>query len=111
MPGSLASPILYLMWYAIIARDAPDSLSKRLSARPAHLERLQALLDSGRLLTAGPMPAIDAVDPGPAGFVGSLIIAEFASLEDARRWAAVDPYVQAGVYADVDIHPFRQVLP
>lgn len=99
------------MWYAIIARDAPDSLSRRVQARPAHLVRLQALLDQGRLLTAGPMPAIDAVDPGPAGFVGSLIIAEFPSLEEARQWAAVDPYMEAGVYANVDVHPFRQALP
>lgn len=111
MPGSLVSPTLYLMWYAIIARDAPDSLSKRLQVRAAHLERLQILLDQGRLLIAGPMPAIDAEDPGPAGFAGSLIIAEFASLDDAKAWAAVDPYVEAGVYADVDIHPFRKALP
>lgn len=99
------------MWYAILARDTPDSLERRLTARPAHLERLNALRDEGRLLLAGPLPAIDAQDPGPAGFAGSLIVAGFDSLDDARAWADADPYVAAGVYRDVEIHPFRKVLP
>lgn len=99
------------MWYALLARDVPDSLERRLAARPAHLERLHRLRDEGRLLLAGPLPAIDAEDPGPAGFSGSLVVAEFASLEDARTWADADPYVAAGVYRDVEIHPFKKVLP
>ena len=99
------------MWYALLARDVPDSLERRLAARPAHLERLHRLRDEGRLLLAGPLPAIDAEDPGPAGFSGSLVVAEFASLEDARTWADADPYVTAGVYRDVEIHPFKKVLP
>lgn len=99
------------MYYAIIATDVENSLDKRLAVRPAHLERLQALLDAGRLLVAGPHPAIDNEDPGPNGFSGSLIIAEFASLEDARDWAEDDPYVKAGVYADVMVKPFKKVLP
>lgn len=99
------------MWYAIISQDVPDSLSKRLSVRPAHLQRLQQLKDAGRLLIAGPHPAIDSEDPGNAGFTGSLVVAEFASLADARSWADADPYVAAGVYQQVLVKPFRKVLP
>jgi len=99
------------MFYAIIGEDRPDSLAERLAARPAHVERLQALQDAGRLLLAGPFPAIDSPDPGPAGFSGSLIVAEFTSLEAARAWADADPYVAAGVYAAVKVKPFRKVLP
>lgn len=99
------------MWYAIEGRDAPNSLPARLQARPAHLARLIALRDAGRLLLAGPFPAIDAEDPGEAGYSGSLIVAEFASLDAARTWAEADPYVAAGVYAEVEVRPFRQVLP
>lgn len=99
------------MWYVIDARDGADVLARRLEARPRHLARLQALRDAGRLLLAGPCPAIDAVDPGPAGFTGSLVVAEFDSLEAAREWAAADPYVEAGVYERVDVRPFRPVLP
>ena len=99
------------MWYAIVGTDVPDSLEKRLSARPAHLARLNELQNQGRMLLAGPFPAIDAEDPGSAGFSGSLIVAEFASLEDAKAWADADPYVAAGVYASVSVKPFRKVLP
>jgi uncharacterized protein YciI len=99
------------MLYAIIGDDAPGSLERRLAARPAHLERLKALQDAGRLLLAGPCPAIDAPDPGPAGFAGSLIVAEFESLEAAEAWAAADPYVLAGVFARTTVRPFRKVLP
>ncbi len=99
------------MWYAIIAEDLPDTLGKRLAARPAHLERLHALTEAGRLLLAGPLPAIDSPDPGPAGFAGSLIVAEFESLADAEAWAAADPYTAAGVYARVNVRPFRKTLP
>lgn len=99
------------MLYAIIGRDAPDALPRRRAARPAHLERLQALLGEGRLLAAGPLPAIDAPDPGPAGFAGSLIVAEFASLEAARAWADADPYVAEHVYASVEVYPYIKVLP
>lgn len=99
------------MFYAIVGRDVPDSLDRRLAARPAHLDRLRALQQAGRLLLAGPFPAIDGNDPGPAGFTGSLIVAEFDSLEAARHWAHTDPYVAAGVYADVGVQPFRKVLP
>ncbi|MDR1996331.1 YciI family protein [Azonexus sp.] len=99
------------MLYAIIGEDHPGSLQARLAARPAHLERLQALQAAGRLVLAGPCPAIDSPDPGPAGFSGSIIIAEFASLADARAWADADPYVVAGVYADVAVKPFNKVLP
>ncbi|MCL2635114.1 MAG: YciI family protein [Betaproteobacteria bacterium] len=99
------------MLYAILAEDRPDSLPARLAARPAHLERLRALHAEGRLALAGPCPAIDSPDPGPAGFSGSLIVAEFASLADARAWADADPYVAAGVYADVAVKPFKKVLP
>jgi uncharacterized protein YciI len=98
------------MWYAIIGRDAENSLEKRLAARPQHLARLRALREAGRLLLAGPHPAIDNEDPGPAGFTGSLIVAEFASLEDARQWAETDPYIQTGVYTQVDVKPFKRVF-
>ena len=99
------------MWYAIVADDHPASLPARLGARPLHLQRLQALQDEGRLLLAGPMPAIDSPDPGPAGFSGSLIVAEFDSLASAQAWADADPYVAAGVYASVRVRPFKQVFP
>jgi hypothetical protein len=99
------------MLYALVGQDVPDSLDRRLAARPAHLERLQTLQNQGRLLLAGPFPAIDGNDPGPAGFTGSLIVAEFDTLEDARAWADADPYVAAGVFASVSVKPFRKVLP
>ena len=99
------------MYYVVFATDADNSLDKRLAARPAHLARLQQLKDEGRLLVAGPLPATDSEDPGTAGYSGSVIIAEFASLEEARAWAGADPYVTAGVYADVKVKPFRKVLP
>lgn len=99
------------MLYAILAQDRPDSLPARRAARPAHVERLKALVEAGRLVLAGPHPAIDAPDPGPAGFSGSLIVAEFDSLEDAQRWAEADPYVEAGVYERVTVKPFVRVLP
>ncbi|VXB59837.1 putative enzyme [Luteimonas sp. 9C] len=99
------------MWYAIEGYDGADVLARRIEARPAHLARLTALRDTGRLLLAGPCPAIDAEDPGPAGFSGSIVIAEFESLADARAWADADPYVEAGVYTRVDVRPFRRVLP
>ena len=99
------------MLYAIIATDVENSLKQRLAARPAHLERLQQLQEQGRLLLAGPTPAIDSPDPGTAGFTGSLVVAEFPSLADARQWADADPYVAAGVYASVTIKPFKQVFP
>lgn len=99
------------MFYAIRGTDIAASLEKRKATRSAHLARLEQLRDAGRLLLAGPFPAIDAEDPGPAGFTGSLIVAEFDSLEDARTWAQADPYVAAGVYATVDVQPFRKVLP
>lgn len=99
------------MLYAIIGEDVPDSLDRRLAARPAHLGRLEALQHAGRLLLAGPFPAIDSNDPGAAGFSGSLIVAEFDSLADARVWADADPYVAAGVYDGVSVKPFRRVLP
>lgn len=99
------------MLYAILGRDAPGSLDRRRAARPAHLERLRALLADGRLVIAGPLPAIDSPDPGPAGFVGSLIVAEFASLEAAQAWADQDPYVTEGVFASVEVRPYLKVLP
>jgi uncharacterized protein YciI len=99
------------MLYAIIAQDKENTLQQRLAARPAHLERLQALQAEGRLVLAGPHPAIDSEDPGPAGFSGSLIVAEFASQQDAQTWANADPYVEAGVYSQVTIKPFKKVLP
>ena len=99
------------MWYAIMSEDVPQSLPLRTKARPAHLERVEYLLAQGRLLVAGPHPAIDAEEPGAAGFSGSLIVADFASLEDAREWAESDPYVAAGVYRNVTVKPFKVVLP
>lgn len=99
------------MWFAVIARDVPDSLEARRQARPAHIARLEALEDAGRLRLAGAFPAIEAADPGPAGFTGSLLVVEFPSLAAARTWADADPYLAAGVYAAVEILPFRQALP
>ena len=99
------------MLYAIIATDVADSLEKRLAARPEHLERLQQLNAEGRIVLAGPHPAVDSNDPGAAGFSGSLIVAEFESLVAAQAWAEADPYVTAGVYANVVVKPFKQVLP
>lgn len=99
------------MYYSIIGEDVADSLDKRLSVRPAHLERLKQLQDQGRLLVAGPNPAIDNEDPGPNGFTGSVIIAEFPSLQDAQHWADQDPYIEAGVYRNVSVKPFKKVLP
>jgi uncharacterized protein YciI len=99
------------VYYAIMGRDVEDSLQRRLAVREAHLERVRALVDEGRLLLAGPHPAIDAEDPGPAGFSGSLIVAEFDSLEAARAWAAADPYATSGVFAEIEVKPFRVVLP
>jgi uncharacterized protein YciI len=99
------------MYYAIVAHDVEDSLEKRRGARDAHIGRLRALKNEGLLLLAGPFPAIDSTDPGPNGFTGSLIIAEFESLDAARVWADADPYVEAGVYANVSVKPFKQTLP
>ncbi len=99
------------MFYMICATDVENSLEKRLAARPAHLARLNALKDEGRLLIAGPFPAIDSEDPGPAGFTGSLVVAEFDSLETAKAWAEADPYVEAGVYDNVVVKPYKKVLP
>ena len=99
------------MWYAIIGNDRKDSLEARLAARPAHIARLESLRDAGRLRLAGPFPAIDTEDPGPAGFSGSLIVAEFASLADAKAWAQADPYIAQKVYRDVEVFPFKRVLP
>lgn len=99
------------MYYAIIGKDVPRSQERRSSAREAHLARLTELQNQGRLLLAGPFPAIDSVDPGPAGFSGSLIVAAFESLEQARRWADADPYLAAGVYESVDVRPFKRVMP
>ena len=99
------------MLYMICATDVTNSLEKRLAARPAHLARLNALKDEGRLVIAGPFPAIDSPDPGPAGFTGSLVVAEFDSKEDAQRWANEDPYVDAGVYESVVVKPYKLVLP
>ena len=99
------------MYYAITGLDHPGTLDARLAARPAHLARLQELDAAGRLLLAGPFPAIDSLDPGPAGFTGSLVVAEFDSLQAAESWAAADPYKAAGVYADVLVKPFKKVLP
>jgi hypothetical protein len=99
------------MLYAIISQDIEDSLARRLAARPAHLARLHALQDQGRLILAGPHPAIDSENPGEAGFTGSLVIAEFDSLNDAQQWAETDPYIDAGVYAHVTVKPFKKVFP
>ncbi|UVW34514.1 YciI family protein [SAR92 clade bacterium H455] len=99
------------MWYAIISEDIENSLAQRLAARPAHLQRLQELKDDGRLFVAGPHPAIDSMEPGEAGFTGSLVIAEFPSLTQAQQWADADPFVTAGVYQQVTVKPFKKVLP
>ena len=99
------------MWYAIVSEDLEGTLEKRVAARPDHLARLHALTVEGRLLIAGPHPAVDSPDPGPAGFTGSLIVAEFDSLSAARAWADDDPYVTAGVYDNVKVKPFNRVLP
>ena len=99
------------MLYAILTEDVQSSLQKRLAARPAHLKRLTDLRDEGRIILAGPHPAIDNEDPGKAGFTGSLIVAEFDCLQNAIDWAGADPYVQAGVYANVSVKPFKKVLP
>ncbi len=99
------------MYYAIISEDIENSLEKRLAARPDHLARLQQLKEEGRLLIAGPHPAIDSEDPGEAGFTGSLVVAEFDSLDAAQSWADADPYIAAGVYAKVVVKPFKKVLP
>ncbi len=99
------------MYYAIISHDVDESLPLRQQARPEHLARLEQLRDQGRLLLAGPFPGADTENPGDAGFRGSLIVAEFDSLEDARAWADADPYVAAGVYKDVEVQPFKRVLP
>lgn len=99
------------MFYAIVGQDVPNSLERRLAARPAHLDRLQKLQQAGRLLLAGPFPAVDGNDPGTAGFSGSLIVAEFESLAAAQAWADTDPYVAAGIYASVSVRPFKKVLP
>lgn len=99
------------MWYAIISEDHEGTLDERLAARPDHVARLTALRDEGRLLIAGPHPAVDSPDPGPAGFTGSLVVVEFNSLEDAKAWANEDPYIAAGVYRNVTVKPFNLVLP
>ena len=99
------------MLYAVFSEDVDDSLSLRLKARPAHLSRLRQLQDEGRLVMAGPCPAIDSNDPGEAGFTGSLVVAEFSSLAQAQAWADADPYVEAGVYRQVIVKPFKKVLP
>lgn len=99
------------MLYAIICQENEDVLEKRLAARPAHLERINLLVNEGRIILAGPHPAIDSEDPGPAGFSGSLIVAEFPSLEEAQQWASEDPYVTAGVFESVTVKPFKKVLP
>lgn len=99
------------MFYVLIGEDAPGTLDARMAARPGHLARLEALRDDGRLLVAGPMPAIDTPDPGPAGFFGSLVVAEFDSLGDAERWFADDPYVKQGVFARTTVKPYKKVLP
>lgn len=99
------------MLYAIIATDVPDSLQNRLASRPAHLARLDQLKSEGRLVLAGPHPAVDSNDPGTAGFTGSLVVAEFESLQAAEQWAAADPYKAAGVYGEVVVKPFKQVYP
>lgn len=99
------------MWYVIYSKDCEGSLESRLAARPAHVARLESLLAQGRLLLAGPRPAIDASDPGPAGFLGSLVVAEFDSLDEAQAWADADPYVESGVYESVEVSPFKRVMP
>jgi len=99
------------MWYVIYSKDREDSLQSRLAARPAHVARLEALLDQGRLLLAGPRPALDTADPGPAGFLGSLVVAQFDSLGEAQTWADADPYIESGAYESVEVSPFNLVMP
>jgi len=99
------------MLYMILGRDADDSVAARADAREMHLARITALVDAGRLVLAGPMPAIDAEDPGPAGYSGSLVVAEFGSLDEARGWAEADPYLKSGAWVSVDVRPFKQVMP
>lgn len=99
------------MYYAIVSEDVENSLEKRMAARPDHLARLELLKQQGRLLVAGPFPAIDSENPGPAGFTGSLVIAEFENLEAAQTWADADPYIAAGVYQNVMVKPYKKVLP
>jgi uncharacterized protein YciI len=99
------------MWYAVMSEDYEGTLEKRLNARPDHVARLTALRDEGRLLIAGPHPAIDSADPGPAGFTGSLVVVDFYCLESAQAWADEDPYISAGVYSKVTVKPFNLVLP
>jgi uncharacterized protein YciI len=99
------------VWYAVISEDHEGSLDKRLAARPEHVARLKALVEQGRMLIAGPHPAVDSPDPGPAGFTGSLVVADFDSLEEAKTWADADPYISAGVYRTVTVKPFNLVLP
>ena len=99
------------MWYVIFSQDVENSLERRLSVREKHLARLKDLQEQGRLLVAGPMPAIDSENPGEAGFTGSTVIAEFNSLDDAQAWADADPYIEAGVYEKVIVKPFKKVLP
>lgn len=99
------------MWYSIVGEDVENSLANRMKARPAHVARLKELVAQGRLLIAGPNPAVDSDEPGDAGFTGSLIVAEFDSLQEARAWADADPYIEAGVYRDVSVKPFKKVLP
>jgi uncharacterized protein YciI len=99
------------VWYVIYSKDRDDSLQVRLQARAAHVARLESLLETGRLLLAGPRPVIDSPDPGPAGFQGSLVVARFDSLDDARDWADADPYIEAGVYESVEVTPFIRVMP
>lgn len=99
------------MLYMILGQDADDSLPARAASRGEHLARLEALREDGRLVLAGPLPAIDSDDPGPAGFTGSLVVAEFASLSEARAWADADPYIESGAWTGADVRPFKQVLP
>jgi uncharacterized protein YciI len=99
------------MWYCIYSKDNKDCLEQRLTARPEHIKRLQELQNKGRLLLAGPLPAIDNIDPGPNGYLGSLIVAEFESLEEAKIWANNDPYLKSGVYENSEVSPFKKVLP
>lgn len=99
------------MLYMILGQDVPDSLERRLAVRSEHLARIETLRDSGRLQLAGPLPAMDSPDPGPAGFTGSLIVAEFPSLAEAQAWADADPYVTAGVFSEIQVRPFKRVLP
>ena len=99
------------MWYVIYSKDRENSQEARAAARPRHIARLEELLEEGRLLLAGPRPAIDAEDPGPAGFQGSLVVAEFDSLDQARAWAEADPYVASGAYESVEVTPFKRVMP